>query len=101
MRFPICSLLSVLPPLFVIGAVLLLPRRPGGSPNMAPDPVGALLLFAFFAAAVVGGLVLGFVSLARHERPRWLAYLALFLYGAPLILAMTGNLVPLLQRLSR
>lgn len=81
-RFPVCGLMAVMPPLFILGAVLLSQRRPGGSPNMAPDPVGALLYFGIVAVCVVGGFVLAFVSLARREHPRWLAYLALFLYAS-------------------
>jgi hypothetical protein len=71
-----------MPPLFILGAVFLLPRRPGGSPSMAPDPVGALLYFGIVALCVLGGFVLAFVSLSRREHPRWLAYLALFLYAS-------------------
>jgi hypothetical protein len=72
-RFPVCGLLAVMPPLLILGALFLLPRRPGGSPNMASDPVGALLYFGIVILCVLGGLTLAFVSLARREHPQWLA----------------------------
>ena len=83
LRFPICSLLAVLPPLYCIGYALLTPHGGAGRPgNMAPDPVGILIVFGVAIISILGGFALAFVSLARKEHPRWLAYLALFLYAA-------------------